>query len=170
MATILELEKAGALFKYDAVLGRRQQEFRRLYASKRLMRWMQTDLMAAGSTWKIESTPAEQLDAILNVFVSGEVLTFSDNFRPLRPIGESVWEIKTADVRIFGWFPMLDCFVGVVADLAQRVKEIGLYAGYRGEVIRFRNKLDLDEPKFLPGELPDGIISNFDYPQSTRGW
>jgi hypothetical protein len=164
MATILQLENSGMLFKYDAVLGRRQQEFRRFYTSQRLMDWMLKELPAAGSTWNLELTPAEQLDAVLNIFVSGEVLTYKHNFKPILPVGNGVWEIKTADVRIFGWFPEIDCFVGVAADLAQRVKEIRLYAGYRDEVVRYRDNLDLDEPKFLEGELPNGIISNFDYP------
>jgi hypothetical protein len=163
MATILELEKAGALFKYDAVLGRRQQEFRRFYASERLKNWMQKDLLAANSTWGIESRPAEQLDAILNVFISGDVLTFNWDIKPIRPIGAAVWELKTQDLRLFGWFPIFDCFVGVAADLTQNVKDHNLYSGYRNEVVRFRDKLELDEPKFLPGEFPNDVVSNFNY-------
>jgi hypothetical protein len=76
---------------------------------------------------------------------------------------EGVWELKTADVRLFGWFHQFDCFVGVVIDLKYRVQEYKLYSGYMGEVIRFRDNLDLDEPKFIPGGEPVNVVSNF-YP------
>jgi hypothetical protein len=164
MATILELVRLKKLFKYDAVLGPRQQEFRRFYASERLVRWFQVELPNIGSAWKIDTPPAEQLDAFLAQYVTGEKITFGWDLFPIRPHAHRVWELKTPDLRVFGWFNEMDCFIGVVADAARNVKEHQLYSGYCGEVVRFRDKLDLDEPKFLLGELPNDVISNFDYP------
>jgi hypothetical protein len=54
--------------------------------------------------------------------------------------------------------------VAAVADTAYRCKKFDLYAGYAGEVVRFRNALDLDEPKFIPGDDPNAVVTNFDYP------
>lgn len=164
MATILDLVKIGVLFKYDAVLDPRQQEFRRFYASERLVRWFQGELPSLGSAWNIEVSPAEQLDAFLAVYIAGEVIRFRWDLAPIQPHRNGVWELKTADLRVFGWFYEVDCFVGVVADAAHHVKEHNLYSGYCGEVVSFRDKIDLDEPKFLPGELPNDVVSNFDYP------
>jgi hypothetical protein len=82
----------------------------------------------------------------------------------LRPAGDGVWELKTADLRVFGWFHAKDCFLGHCADTAERVKEHRLYTGYVGEVVRFRDSLPLDEPKYIPGEDPDAVVSNSSYP------
>ncbi|MBI2720372.1 MAG: hypothetical protein HY245_02890 [Rhizobiales bacterium] len=114
--------------------------------------------------WNIELSPAEQLDVLLAIFASGQVLTYGWDFKPMMPVGDAVWALKTADVRIFGWFLRRDCFVGVVGDFAYRVKGRDLYRGYKGEVVRFRNSLDLDEPKFIGGDDPNVVVSNFDHP------
>ena len=164
MATVVELEKQGRLFKFDAALGPRAQEFRVLYASQRLMRWMLDVLPMTSSNWNIELSPTEQLDAFLAIYASGETLTYGWQFAPISPIGDGVWELKTADVRVFGWFAHRDCFVGVVGDIAQRVKQHDLYRGYKGEVVRFRHDLNLNEPKFVAGDDPNAVVSNFDLP------
>jgi len=105
-----------------------------------------------------------QASALAEIFVSGETLTYSRQFKPLNHLGEGVWELKTADIRLFGWFPMRDVFVTYCADEAWRVKEYKLYRGYVNEVVQFRNVLPLDEPKFVEGENPDAVVSNFYFP------
>lgn len=166
MATILEIEKAGGLRKLDAQLSRRQQEFRCFYAAPKLVQWIENDLHHAGSQHNLEQSPAEQVDALLEVYCSGEVLSYGWAFKEIKPIGSGVWEFKTADVRIFGWFNREDVFVGVVADFAWRVKEYKLYAGYRDEVLRLIANINLDEPKCLAGGVEDGVITNFNYPDT----
>jgi hypothetical protein len=164
MATVVELDRQGKLFKLDPALDDDQQEFRVLYASPRLHKWLGEVLPTLGSTWKIELSPAEQLDAFMEIYAAGETLTFQRSFYPIAHISNYVWELKTADLRIFGWFTARDCFVGVVADTTDRVKLHNLYHGYAGDVVRFLNALDLDEPKFVPGDDPHAVVSDFDYP------
>jgi hypothetical protein len=166
MATITQLEKAGVLAKLDAQLSHKQQEFRCFYASQKLVGWLQNDLYAATSQHNLEQTPAEQVDALFEIYCSGGELIYEWTFKDIRPIGSGVWEFKTADVRIFGWFCSVDVFVGVVADFAWRIKKHNLYAGYRDEVLRFIGLLEIDEPKCLMGGVEDGIVSNFDYPDT----
>ena len=164
MATIMMLEQQGVLQRYDAVLGPRELETRRIFAGLRLVKWILEELPQLGSSWNIDVTPAEQLDELLKKYVAGNILTYQHNFYPLIPHDQSVWELKTADLRVFGWFHMADCFIGVVADTAQRVKDHDLYRGYLGEVVRFRSRLDLDEPKSIEGKEPRDVVSNFSYP------
>jgi hypothetical protein len=169
MATIIVLEGAGVLHKLDPALEPDEQELRLLHTSDRLMGWLQGVLPALASQWDIESSPLEQLDAFVAIYTSGLPLVFERQFkafhrRPIQAAGDGVWYLKTADLRVFGWFWQKDCFIGVVADTAERVKTHGLYEGYRGEVVRFRDALDLDEPKFIPGENPDDVVSNYDLP------
>ena len=160
MATLHHLVAAGQLIKLDA-LDERQQEFREIFMSPKLRDWMAKVLSELGSSWKIELTPEEQVFALTEIFAAGRPLAFGTQFNPLRPIKNGVWELKTADVRIFGWFHRRDRFVAVVADDATRIKQIGLYAGYVGDAVRFRERLDLDEPKFVPGDDPNDVVSDW---------
>ena len=76
---------------------------------------------------------------------------------------DGVWELKTDDIRVFGWFPRKDCFVGAVADDATRIKTLKLYYGYANVTTkRFLAALDLDHPKCVLGDNPHAVVSNFD--------
>ncbi len=166
MATLLDLstKKDSPLIKVDPGLEPSEQEWRAIYAGGRFQPWLINDLPNLVSEWQIEETPLQQLDALLEVFASGEALTYGHRLNPLNHLGDGVWELKTADLRIFGWFPCKDHFIGVVADTAYRCKKHDLYAGYAGETVRFRDKLDLDQPKFIPGDDPHAVVSNLNYP------
>ena len=136
-----------------------------LHAGPKLVAWIQDDLPDLESTWKIEQSPAEQLDDLMQVFCSGEPLTVGWQFKSLVHLADGVWELKTADLRIFGWFHQKDCFIAVIADTADRTKQYKLYAPYaRVEVVGFRDALDLDPPKFVPGDNPHDVVSNYSYP------
>ena len=169
MATAIELEIAGELHKYDPVLDEDEQELRILWASPKLKDWIGNGLPQLASDFGVETAPLGQFDAFMDVYASGLPLVFEKQFKAfqghsLQALEDGVWYLKTTDLRIFGWFWKKDCFIGVVADTAFRVKEHNLYQGYRGEVVRFRDKLLLDEPKFIPGTNPDAVISNYDLP------
>ena len=165
MATILELEKLRVLEKYNANLRPREFEDRRLYAGARLVKWFADVLPHLGSSWKREETPEFQVAYLLKKYVTGAVLTYDWQFHTLRPFENSVWELKTADVRIFGWFFRKDHFIGVVADLKQNILDhSGIASGYVGDVVRFRDRLDLNEPKLIEGKDPNNVVSNFTYP------
>lgn len=78
----------------------------------------------------------------------------------MRPVGNGVWELKTADLRLFGWFVQKDCFIVCDCDTTLRVKQMRLYPGYRDQAVRFRERLDLDEPKFIAGDDPNDVVSD----------
>ncbi len=165
MATVLELDAAGSLFRFDPDLEQGIQELRCIYVSPRLKRWIDNDLPTLESTWKIELSPQEQFQAFFEeVFCPGEPLTYDWHFKPLTHVGDGIWELKTADLRIFGWFSAQDCFIGSAANLTDLVKRHRLYRGYAEEAVRFRDQLDLDPPKFIPGDNPHAVVSNFSYP------
>lgn len=172
MATILEL--AGLpqpkLVKLDPPLEAREQEFRQIYLSQRVAGKLQTEVPLWVSQWKRDGLPLEQVAALTAHFVAGGELIFDYDFNVLsktkngiRSYEDGIWELKTADVRLFGWFYQLDWFVGAAVDQAWKVKDHNLYTGYMSEVIRFRDNLDLNEPKFVPGGEPVNVVSNF-YP------
>ncbi len=86
-------------------------------------------------------------------------MAYGQEFRRLHPGEHGIWEMRTPDIRIFGWFPHMDCFVAVFGDDASHIKDHDLYAGYRDQVVRMRDALDLDEPKYLDGAEIEDVVS-----------
>lgn len=166
MATILDLVESGKIVKLDAGLSWREQEQRCIYILPRVREWLEQELPNKSSSWNIELSPIEQLDAILNNYCSGRELTFERQINPIRHISLGIWEIKTADLRIFGWFYKKDIFICSHINIADFIKEYKLYNGLRDESCRWRNDLELDEPKFVAGDNPNDVISAFNYPAS----
>src|SRR5215469_3377313 len=137
MATAIQLENAGRIHRYDPALDDDEQELRILWTSPKLKAWVENDLPGLDSQWRTEVSPIEQFDAYIATYASGLPLVFETQFKPfqpraVQPLGDGVWYLKTPDLRIFGWFWKRDCFIGVVADMALRVKTYNLYNGYRG--------------------------------------
>jgi hypothetical protein len=164
MATVLELALGGRLFKLDPALEGNETEWRFIHASPRFRERAEKELRNWKSTWRVEVNPTQQLDALIEAFCSGETLTFGPQFKPLVHLKDGIWQLKTPDLRIFGWFCKKDHFIAGTMDLTFNVKSHNLYAGYAGEVERFRTQLDLNEPKFVSGEDPNVIVSNYNYP------
>ena len=162
MATLFELCENGDLIRFDAGLGVRELDQRHIYLVPKSKEWIERDLPGLQSTWQIELTPAEQLDALFYQFCVGKRLVHGDRYKKLDPRERHVWELKTADLRIFGWFPLIDVFVVCAIHDATRVKKVGLYPGFRDEVVRIRNAMPLDEPKCIEGNEYDDVLSNCD--------
>lgn len=165
MATIIDLDHQGVLMKLDPELDHPQQELRRIYLGPKLVTWIADTLPNLESDRGLETSPLGQFDELVAVFCSGETLTFDWQFKPLNYVQDGIWELKTADLRIFGWFPEKDCFIGVIADTKARILEFKLVTPYANvEVAPFRNNLDLDEPKFIDGKDPHAVVTNYDFP------
>src|SRR5258708_3635038 len=130
MATLIELERRGVLTKLDPELDVPQQEFRCIYLGPKLRAWIEDVLPALESDRGIETPPVGQFDELMSVFCSGETLTYDWQFKPLNYVENGIWELKSADLRIFGWFPRKDCFIGVIADTKARILEHKLVAPY----------------------------------------
>ena len=164
MATPLELTLSRQLFKLDAALEENEQEIRVIYVTADVRRCLERDLPGFVSQWKVEVTPLQQLDALLDDFCSGVTLTYGKQFKPICHIKDGIWELKTPDLRIFGWFWKKDNFIAGAVDTAFKVKSHNLYAGHAGAVARIRDQLDLSDPKFVPGAEPQNVVSNYDLP------
>lgn len=164
MATLVELDRRGELFKLDPALEANEQEWRMIYTSPRLKDWLEGVLPSLVSHWQQELSPLQQVDALVEEFCSGTTLCFGPQFKPIQHVKGGIWELKTPDVRVFGWFHVKDCFVGWRGEAAEHVKRYNLYYGIAGEAARYRDLLDLDEPKFIAGEDPNNVVSNYNLP------
>lgn len=161
MSTLLHLVQSGAIARFDPETA---DEERFLYALPRFEEWVANELPNLESNWDLESSPLEQFDDLMGQFCRGDPLAVGNDFRCLYEHEDGVWELKTADLRIFGWFYKRDIFIAAAAGPAWKIKEYDLYAGYREQTKRDRDALDLDPPKFLAGSDPNAVVSSFHYP------
>lgn len=105
-------------------------------------------------------TPLEQVDNLLADFVEGAPLTFSRQFKPLRPLNQhSIWEFKTDDTRIFGWFPSKDHFIATNGANADAVKDTNLYGFLIKEAVDTRKRLGLHDA-FITSASEHDVLSN----------
>jgi hypothetical protein len=159
MATVAILEDRGALLKIDVPLTADELPTRLVYARPRFRDWLQNELPAEPADRGGRQSPLEQVDDLLHRFLTGQRLLDEWDLRALKPVDLCVWELKTIDVRIFGWFPGHDVFIAVNGAMAWSVKQRQMYAAYRDEVCIFRGRLDLDEPKYLHGSTAHDVLS-----------
>lgn len=162
MATIVELKKQGALIRFDPQLEANEAEWRFIWLVQEVHPRF-VDVPNWTSQWVVEESPAQQLDALAEIFCSGETLIVNVQFKCLIHLQDGVWELKTGDLRLFGWFAKKDHFICAAIDTAEHIKAHELYAGYAGQVKRARDALELNEPKFVSGENPDDVVSNYSY-------
>ncbi|WP_197419712.1 hypothetical protein [Agrobacterium sp. D14] len=80
-------------------------------------------------------------------------------FKRMRPEDRDVFELVTPDLRIFGWFPAYNKFIAVKGDFMDRTHGHNLYPGYRDLVVKERDAIDLDPPKWTPGATEYDVIS-----------
>lgn len=159
--TIAKLVETGAIIKIDVDLGPREQPMRLLYGTPDFIRWVER-LLLPGAEPAVrlgEATVTEQLDNLFYTFLSGRRLIPMRQFRVVRAEARPVWELKTPDLRIFGWFMKKDCFVGVFGEWADKVKDHDLYRGYRIAIRRLRRELDVDVALCVEGIEPGDVLS-----------
>lgn len=156
MATLSELCERHKLQQLGGGLDENEQPIRLLYAFPHVVEWLENTLPGLEPILDDgRQSPLEQLDDLLHDFAAGEDLSYYQRSHSMRPTEHGVWELKTPDVRLFGWFKSKGVFVIANANSAFLCKKHKLYAGYREDTVRRRDVLDLDMPKFVLGGYND---------------
>jgi len=157
MATIATL-LGKELIKITVPLGPNEgQPIREIFAVPCVGDWIKNTLPGLPTEAGAGSTPQEELDELLFHFISSKGrLVYGKMFKDLMPAGDEVWELKTYQLRIFGWMYRKDQFIAVVPRRAVEVKRgTRGYDAAKKKVIDTRNRIPLDGPKFV-----GGVISN----------
>jgi hypothetical protein len=160
MATIASLVERQELFKIDVVLGPNDGcPIREIYGVPAMRQWIETTLPSLPTEHGTALSPSEEFYDLLFNFISSEgELRYGTMFKDLIPAKDELWELKTWQLRIFGWFYRKDCFIAVHADQTVNVKRQS--SGYRNsisKVISVRQAINLDEPKFVGGVITNVI-------------
>jgi hypothetical protein len=160
MPTIPDLVESGAIIKIDVDLAPCDQPLRLLYGTPQFVGWLREVLDGAQPSRRlVQASAAEQLDDLFHSFLRGDRLVFTRQFRVIRAEENAVWELKTPDLRIFGWFMAKDCFVAVFGNWADTIKDHDLYRGYRIAIRRLRRELGIDASLCVRGNSPDDVVS-----------
>jgi hypothetical protein len=160
MPTIADLVESGAIIKIDVDLAPCDQPLRLLYGTPQFVAWLREVLEGAQLSRPLgQASAAEQLDDLFHSFLRGDRLVFTRQFRVIRAEENAVWELKTPDLRIFGWFMAKDCFVAVYGNWADTIKDHDLYRGYRIAIRRLRRELGIDASLCVKGNSPDDVVS-----------
>jgi hypothetical protein len=159
MATAQGLAGCSLLVRVEIALDPDEQPQRMVYVLPAVRDWMATVLpnLASDGYFPGAATPFEQADALLYDFVIGKP-AFEMAPRCMRPCERGVWELRTYDLRFFGFFWRRGIFIATSADTKARCKTPGAYAQHRSNAVRTRDELDLDPPKFMTGSDPDDIL------------
>ena len=75
-----------------------------------------------------------------------------------RLIGNGIWELKTRDTRILGFFHRRRVFVAVCGDMKRNLRRRTDYAPLVERVAITLGALDLDEPRTLPETEADAVL------------
>jgi hypothetical protein len=159
MTTFDRLLQSKNLIRVTRQLPRGQFHERRFYAYPDCLEWMKSEVPQL-TTGRAQSafTPLEQLMERLRQWMAGDAMRYGPWFHDMTPKSDHVWELKTDDLRIFGWMYQPCAFIAVRGGQADDYKEptkIKNYADERREVIKARDTLPLDGKKFAEGEFDD---------------
>jgi hypothetical protein len=151
MATLEDLENAGALRRYIADLETWELPSRCISCAPSFDVWYANELKAAAKVRGRNLSPFDQVEQFFYDFIIGAPLVYSVDDRKLEPLGLHIWELKPLDVRIFGWVARKGHFIAVAGELKAKLVPSGLYKPFIEGVVNYRNSLPLDEPKSITG-------------------
>jgi hypothetical protein len=159
MATIAILLDQKVLTRIIVRLGSDERQKRFIYGFPEFQQWLEHELPALSpGRLRASETPLEQVDNALYRWVVGKPIIYNRQFKDLVPLSDEVWEMKTADTRIFGWMYKPLRFVAVFGDYADLYKGKSRKFSYedaKKRVLAQRNKLDLDLPKYVTGAFDE---------------
>ena len=159
MATLYSLIPS-RLVRITTVLGPDEgQPIREIFGVPAMETWISDTLSNLPTEIGAARSPEEEFDDLLFNYISSKgEMRYGKTFKDLIPMRDEVWELKTYQLRIFGWFYRKDQFIAVRPGLKAELKN-GTDAYYKAKntVLDTRADLPLDEPKFVGGVITNVI-------------
>lgn len=159
MATLEELAKKGVIYRQRIKLASNEFDDRLMYGTPEFKSYLGSVLKEV-PFYATNAPPRYQAQSLIKDFITGKPFRETRLFKRMRPNSNDVYELRSDDLRFFGWFPRMDVFVAVRGDTFTNLKnDLTLYELHRIATLDFRNAIDLDEPKYEPGAGEFGVIS-----------
>lgn len=160
MATLEELEREKLLIRFRPQrLARHEFEDRQLWCYPEVVEWLLVELPKYEAFYAENQAPQLQARALMKSFVLGHEFIEERMFWKMRPYEDDVFELKSADIRLFGWFVRPKVFVVACCDVFESVHaEKGVHAKHRDSVVGKRSLLPLDEPKYAQGARAEDVF------------
>lgn len=152
-ATIDRLIRDDRLIKYEPELTGSAVAERVIYMTPHFLDWWGKVLIHRRPTRGLSLSPYDQLFGRFDEFCIGREFEYGRMFKNLEPKANAVWEIKTTDVRVFGFFVQRDCFVAITGEMKNALRR---YEKHIGIVLEVRRKLQLP---WIAGREHDNVIS-----------
>lgn len=131
-----------------------------MFGSSDFRAWLHGDVKKAEAFYQDDLAPALQARNLIKSFETGAPFKGSKLFKKMSPLSDDIFELRSPDLRFFGWFPKIDHFIAVRGDLFENLKaDTSLYEQHRLAAVGFRQELDLDEPKYTPGAGEQDVVS-----------
>lgn len=152
MATLSELEDLKVLSRYRHKHKPIDGVGREMWFYRDTAKWLVEEFVEMPTFYPESISNKKQAATLLKDFVTGEPFEPSINFWHMRPYENDVYELKTSDLRVFGWFARRKVFIAAVASTFEIThKANGIHGVFRDQVISMRESLDLDAPKWVVG-------------------
>ena len=158
MATVAELASMGVLIRHEGDLEAGEMPHRFVYYPASFEEWVLTVVSAQTRDRSRDLTPFEQVEQMLHDFIVKRPLRYGQDDRKLDPLNRHVWELKSEDIRLVGWFPARATFVAVCGGMRKDLKPFRAYTPLIDKACSFRDVLDLDPPKMLIGNTHADVL------------
>ncbi|ULR43160.1 hypothetical protein [Rhizobium sp. K102] len=160
MATLVQLVHMGVLKPVNVKLRRDEFRDRAIVGLPKFHEWLENDVKVATAFYPDTIRPSQQALAILKDFISGKPFPGPRLFKKMSPKNNDVWELRTPDLRFFGWFYHKDCYIATTGEFFERLKyNPMLYEEHRINCLKIRDELDLDPPKYMQGANANDVVS-----------
>jgi hypothetical protein len=169
MSTIDKLVSGGRLRAVRLGLQDDELPDRGLFGTDRLHEFLANDLAKIAAN-DAQLSPLEQVAALFGRYLTNVPLVLKSPISPLRHLDDAVWELKTTDVRIFGWFARKDCFVADGGADVSRLKSGALtYNGFIVQTAWTRRNLGFLTSDYVTGTKPDDVLERYTLAPRPQG-
>src|SRR6266852_2301599 len=158
MSTISSLLVQGTLRAVTLGLLDDELPERGLFGTHRLFKHLAEELPSIPSRDATLSAK-EQVSNLFGRYLTNRPLILRSPISPLRHLKDAVWELKTLDVRVFGWFAAKNSMIiDAGCDVKLLKSEKLNYSGFINQTSYVRKTLGFAPTEYVQGKLPNDIL------------
>ena len=151
--------KSAGFESYESCLDEPTQ-WRYVYGSSAFINWLSNEVPKVTPSHEENERADIQISMELTNFIDGKCLAYGSDIRCLELIENGVWELKTPDLRIFGWFPHKNYFIAHFGIEKSNLKKFSDYKPYLDIVIKYRASLSVPLSCYIAGAKIQNVVSN----------